>query len=118
MPAHEANSNNAPRTGSNITMRLREVRRILLKNCAHHLNRGFPAESALAGEHFIKNRAEGKNIGARVGGLAAHLLRRHISNRNHHGSSVGGYLLRGRVAGSIVLRTGEFGEAEVENFCE
>ena len=46
-------------------------------------------ESAPAREHLVENRAEGKDVAARVGRPAAHLLGRHVAERAHDDAGLG-----------------------------
>ena len=59
---------------------------------------------ARACQHFIEDAAERINIGARVGGLAFALLRRHVRQRAHHHTAA---------SETIVAFPG--GQSEVEN---
>ena len=87
--------------GRDVAVGLGEVRGILLENSAHGIDGRVAVEGALAGKHFIKDCAEGKNIGARISRFAANLLGRHVAHGAHHGSGIGCNLLRGSVAGII-----------------
>lgn len=51
-----------------------EVGRFVLENGVHQLYGGFAGERVLAGEHLVEDDAEGEDVGALVGGLAAELL--------------------------------------------
>lgn len=97
-----------------------ELGRVLLENGVHRLHARGAAESALAGEHFIENRAEAEDVGARVGLLAAHLLGRHVAHRAHHRAGLGdGSFLRGVIRpqrrGEGTRAAGEPGQAKIEN---
>ena len=111
----QAVAHDAFERGRNIAIGLGEVGRILFQDGAHGLDGGFAVEGALAGEHLIENGAEGEDVGARVGGLAANLFGRHVAGGAHHGSGFGGGLDGGRVAGEIGFGARDFGETEVEN---
>ena len=81
----------------------------------HGFNRGLAAEGPFAREHLVKNRAETEKIGAVVGVLSLHLLRRHVADRTHHHAGLG---LRGQGRGvgrNCALRAGELGQTEVQN---
>ena len=101
--------------GRYVAVGLGEIGRIFLENCAHGIDGGIAVKGAFAGKHFVKDGPERENVGARVGGLAAGLLGRHVADRAHHHSSFGAHLLRGFIAGRIRLRAGNLGQAEVEN---
>ena len=61
-----------------------EFGRVFFEDCGHRLGRRVALERALAGQHFVEHRAQGKQIAPRVGGLPAHLLGRHVADRAHH----------------------------------
>ena len=78
-------------------------------------------EGAPAGDHLVKNRAEGKNIGAAIDLPALGLLGRHVG----HGADDGAFFclrvfLTAMVAvadsGSTLEFFGQLGQAEVEQF--
>lgn len=62
---------------------IRHLRRLFFQNGSHGFGRSVAAEGSDAGEHFVKHRPKGKNIGALVGCFAAYLFRRHVSRRAH-----------------------------------
>ena len=61
-----------------------QLRRVVFQDRGHGLGRGVAAESAHPGKHFVEHRTKCKDVAARIGGLAAHLLRRHVARRAHH----------------------------------
>ena len=72
-------------------------------------------ESALAGNHLVQNRAEGKNVRPRIGRLSSHLFRRHVAGRAHDQARFG-YAVDGRRIGTAHgFRTSQLGQAEVQN---
>ena len=88
---------------------------VLLQNRTHRLHGSIAIERALAGKHFVKNRAETEEIGAVVGALSLHLLGRHVADRSHYHARLS---LRGQGRGIVqdcTFGVGEFGQAEVEN---
>ena len=73
-------------------------------------------ESTLAGNHFVENRAERKQVGALVGNFPANLLGRHVAGRAHHEASIRDYLDGGGISGRVGLfGLSQLGQAEVEN---
>ena len=69
-----------------------------------------------AAHHLSQDHAEGELVGARVEGLALHLLRRHVTRRPEHHSRLGE--LQGGVDGRVVPRRGlrePLGHAEVHH---
>jgi len=64
--------------GRQIRARERRVRRIVAKDGRHRLGGRVATERALAGQHLVEHGAECEEIRARVSGLPAHLLRRHV----------------------------------------
>ncbi len=72
-------------------------------------------ERALAGEHFVENRAKAEDVGARIESHAADLLGRHVACGAHHDARFGalGHRRQRSMGGGFGLR--QFGEAEVEN---
>ena len=110
----QAAVHNALQTWGRSCRYLRNGRRILIQNCRHGLRRGGLAERLLPRHHLVKNRSEGEDIGAVVGGLAANLLRRHVAHGSHYHaglSSVGDCRFR---SGGVPW-LGQLGQAEVQN---
>src|SRR6266478_2755291 len=58
-----------------------QIRRILLEDGAGRVRRSRACKGPVPRKYFIEHSAEGKYVGPRIGGLSAHLLRRHISCR-------------------------------------
>jgi hypothetical protein len=112
----EAVTHDALERGRNIAIGLGELGRIILEDGAHGVGGGITVKGAFAGEHLVEDGAEGEDVGARIGGLAADLFGRHMADRAHDGTGVGPDLLGGSVGGGIGrLGAGEFGQTEVQN---
>ena len=100
----------------NTARRLGQFRRFFLKDRAHGVGRGFAVKRAFAGNHFVENGAEGKNVRPVIDRLTAHLLGRHVPGRSHHHACFGRHLKGGGVsAASVRLRQGQLGQAEIQN---
>ena len=67
-----------------VLVRRGDVRRVFPQDRVHRLGGRVAAERALARQHLVEDRAEREDVGARVGGLAAHLLGRHVAERAQH----------------------------------
>ena len=52
--------------GRNRVNRIGQLRRLFFQHGGHGLSRSVAAKRALPGEHFVKHRAKGKNISARI----------------------------------------------------
>ena len=61
-----------------------ELRRIVVQDGVHRLDRRFAVEGAVAGEHLVEHRAQREEVGAGIGREAPHLLRRHVPIRADH----------------------------------
>ena len=74
------------------------------------------AKRAPSREHLVEQRAEAEEIGAMIGGPAAHLLRRHVAHRAEDDAGAG-LRRRGsrRLADADSLRVDQLGQAEVED---
>ena len=80
------------------------------------IGRRIAPKSALAGEHFVKQRAQRKEVGAMVNSLSPHLLRRHVAHSSHDYSwHRDGTLGDGGVGRSKLFWTMQFRQPEVEN---
>src|SRR4029077_1364874 len=95
-----------------------KIRRVFLQYRRHGFGGGIAAEGAAARKHFIQDGAEGEDVCARIGGLAAHLFRRHVTGSSQHFSG-GGMGTRARAAiGLSFCSTGrlrQLGQSEIEN---
>ena len=102
--------------GRDVLVRDGEVRRVLLQDRRHRVGGRVAVERAPAREHLVEDRAEGEDVAARVGGLAAHLLGRHVAERAEDDAGLraggGGREVRGLAA---LLGVRELREAEVED---
>ena len=68
-----------------------------------------------AGEHLVQDCAESKNIRPRIGRLASHLLRRHVTGSAHDQAGFG-HTMDGRcIRTAHGLRPSQLGQAEVQN---
>ncbi len=73
-------------------------------------------EGAFAGQHFIENGSEAKDVGAIIDGLAAHLLGRHIAGGADDHAGIGTVGDRRGIAIGFSLTMDQFGQSEVQNF--
>ena len=95
--------------------RRHEIRRVLAEDGADGVGRRFALEGAPPGEHLVEHRAEGKEVGARIHRLAAHLLGGHVADGAQHLTRVG-------IGGAgpcrrepAIDRSSLFGQTEVED---
>src|SRR6266436_2664295 len=93
----------------------RQRRRIPIQNGLDGVGCGLSLECSFARKHFVNDGARGKDVGPLVDGQAANLLWWHVSDRAHHDSGTRSSCQRSGVGESRVLRTDEFGQAEIEN---
>jgi hypothetical protein len=63
--------------------------RVVVQHRGESVGDRVAGERAPPAQHLVQHGAEREEIGARVGGLAAHLLRRHVSRRPHHHPALG-----------------------------
>ena len=63
-----------------------DFRQVLPQNRRHGLRPGIAMKCTVAAKYFVQHRSECKYVTARVGGLAAHLLRRHVTRGSEHQS--------------------------------
>ena len=112
----EAVADDALEAGRDVLVGDGEIRRIFLQDRRHRVGGRVAVEGALAREHLVEDRAEGEDVGARVGGLAAHLLGRHVAERAHDDAGLRARG-RGREVGGLATLLGvrQLGEAEVED---
>ena len=97
---------------------------LAIENGVENVGGAFAAEGQLARGHFVEDDAERKKIGAGVEFFGAGLLGRHVGDGAERAAGAGevigvGAAIGGeRVAdGGFGAGAGDFGEAEVENFC-
>ena len=96
---------------------LREIRRLLRQDRRDRVGRRVPPKRPLARQHLVEDRPKGEEIRPTVGGLAAHLLGRHVAHRPENDAGLSsdrprrelGHLLCAR------LRLRQFRQTEVEN---
>ncbi len=98
----------------NAAVGLGEVGRIPVQDRADRVGGGVGLEGPTPGQHLVQDRPEGKDVGARVGTLAADLLGGHVTERAQHDAGLGG---RGqiRLARTDTLRLRQLREAEVQD---
>jgi hypothetical protein len=114
----EAGSNDGREAERQRRLHIVEWRRLFLENGRHKSGLRVPDERSPAGEQLVQHDTEREQIAARVRILPFYLLRRHISQRAHHGTGGGGAgegtcerrILRTSAGGAFDLR-----DAEVEH---
>ena len=79
----EAVGNDLPQCRCNA---LRQLRRIFAQDRGHHLDTGGAFERRFPAEALVQHQPEAEDIATRIHHFAAHLLRRHVAGRAHHGS--------------------------------
>src|SRR5262249_51982067 len=77
-----ATQNQAVQLGGTFPPRFTERRSRLVQNRGHRVGSRLAEEGTAARNHFIHNAAEGEDIAAGVGRLAAHLFGRHVRHRS------------------------------------
>ncbi len=87
-------ANHAVNGRRNFPALVRKFRRLLLQDRGHRVGGRISFKRPPAGKHFVENCPQRKDVGAPVGGLASHLLRRHITHRPQHHARLS---LQGRV---------------------
>ena len=90
-----------------------ELQRLVLENGVHQLHGGISGERVLAGEHLVQDDAEGEDVGAMVGGLAADLLGGHVAGRAENDSRLG--VGENGVPGGDGRNGDELGQAEIQD---
>ena len=93
-------------------------RRVVAQDRRQERRHGLALERAAAREHLVEHRAEREDVGARVDGLAARLLRRHVGGRAEHDSGPRGAISRqrgGRPGARGAGHRRQLREAEVEH---
>ena len=88
-----------------------ELRRVLLQDRADRVSLGIALECALPRQNLVQESAERKDVAARVGVLATHLLRRHVAHGAHQHSRAGQSRARFFRRATPQLR-----QSEIENF--
>ncbi len=102
--------------GRDALVRDGEVRRFFPQDRRHRLGRRVAVERSPAREHLVEDGAEGEDVRPGVGGLALHLLRRHVAERPEHDSRLRAARRR-RQSRRLGPRLGvrELGQAEIED---
>src|SRR5262249_45578526 len=87
---------------------------VVMENRRQSFRPGPAPKGSVAGYHFVKHTAQGKNVAAGIGGQAIDLFRRHVRDRTVDGDWSGS---RGNIRPGIRGSGGRFpaGQAEVEN---
>ena len=93
-----------------------KIRRFFPEDRRHRLGRRVAAERSLAREHLVEDGTEGKDVRPGVGGLAFHLLGRHVTERAHHDAGLRPGRSRRQVGHlSALFLMLQLGKAEIEN---
>ena len=93
-----------------------EIGGLLAQDRRHRLRARLAREGPSARQHLVEHRPEREDVGARVGGLAAHLLGRHVADRSQDRARLR-RARGGRRAGlaAVAPAAFPFREAEVED---
>ena len=67
-----------------------------MQNGVRNCSCGVAPEREHTGDHFVQQNAKGKQVGARVQGLAHHLFRRHVGYGADSGAGTGEVVPGGR----------------------
>src|SRR5580765_2138546 len=86
------------------------------ENGHHGFGGSGPLKGALASDHFVEHRAQGKLIGAEVQALAAGLLRRHVTDGTKNGAGRGVRSGGGDAIAFGGARGNQFGQTKIEDF--
>ena len=95
-----------------VRLHRRDVGRLFVENGAHRFDEGRPLKRMPAGHQLVQHRTEREDVGAMVGRLCPHLLRRHVTRRAEHHARGGP-----DVARRVHIRVGfsKFGKTKIEN---
>jgi hypothetical protein len=85
----EAVADNSLQAGRNVARGFGKFRDFFFQNRAHRVGGRLAVEGTLAGNHFVQDCAEGKYVGAGVGGFASHLLGGHVADGAHDKTGFG-----------------------------
>ena len=88
----------------------RQLRRLVLQDGVHHLDRRIARKRPLAAEHLIKHDAEAEQVRTVVGSFATHLLRRHIAGCTQHHA-----FIRQVDRGRILCRAPLLGQTKIQD---
>ena len=92
-----------------------KVRRIFLEDRRHRLDGGVAPKGAPSGEQLVEDRAEGKDVGAVIGGLAPDLLGRHVADRAHDDARLGAERCGGSRGQLLGRSLDQLAQTEVED---
>src|SRR5262252_4414980 len=88
---------------------------ILIEDGRHRFGRRGLTEGLLAGDHLVKDGAEGEDVGAVVRGISANLLGGHVAGSAEHHAGLSFLCDSSFLAGSI-SGWDQASETKVENF--
>ena len=112
----QAVADNSLQAGRDIARGFGKFGDFFFQNRAHGVGGRLAVEGTLAGNHFVQDGAEGKDVGTGVGGFTAHLLGRHVADSAHDQTGFGSRLHGWRVgAVGRGFRARELRETEVQN---